>query len=91
MTLLTVTRTSKFKRDVKKVLSRGKDPEKLKRIIVKLMSGEPLPARNHDHRLIGNFKGTRECHIDPDWLLIYTVSKTDLRLERTGTHSELFE
>ena len=88
----TFSRTSQFKKDVKLAGKRGKDLEKLKTVLDLLISGEELPAQYKDHPLRGNFSGSRDCHIEPDWLLIYTLTDKDshLRLERTGTHSDLF-
>lgn len=85
-----IVRTSQFKRDVKKALRRRKDPEKLKTVIRKLIAGKPLPAKYRDHRLKGNYRDCRECHIEGDWLLIYRVQGKELHLVRTGTHSDLF-
>ena len=62
----------------------------LKDIIGMLRIPEPLPPKNRDHSLIGNYAGYRECHIQPDWLLIYQQSETELLLYRTGTHADLF-
>jgi len=83
-------RTTQFKRDVKLMQKRHKNMEKLKDVIEKLLNDEPLPIKMHDHPLLGNYKGTRECHLEPDWLLIYSLSNDALRLERTGSHSDLF-
>ena len=89
--MLEVERTTQFKRDVKLAEKRGKPMEKLKSIILNLVNQEALPARVRDHALKGNYKGTRECHIEPDWLLIYTLLENVVRLERTGTHADLFD
>ena len=69
-----------------------KDLSKLNKVILKLISGEELPQKNRDHSLTGNYKGFRECHISPDWLLIYSRETTVkiVTLIRTGTHSDLF-
>lgn len=67
-----------------------KSPDKLKKIIVMLENEEPLPPKNRDHNLKGNYQDCRECHIEPDWLLIYMVEGEVLRLVRTGSHSNLF-
>ena len=85
--------TSKFKKDVKLLKKQGKNIEKLYEIINILASGEELDAKYRDHNLIGNYKGYRECHIEPDWLLIYKVRENILilTLSRTGSHSELFK
>lgn len=83
--------TSQFRRDVKKLKKQGKDFEKLKALIIALVSGVPLEARYRDHALIGPWKGSRDCHIEPDWLLIYRLEPERLFLERTGSHSDLFK
>ncbi|MBL7163794.1 MAG: type II toxin-antitoxin system YafQ family toxin [Anaerolineales bacterium] len=85
-----IQRTSQFKRDVKRMKKRGADFSTFKEIIRKLATGEKLEARYRDHLLIGQYKGSRECHIKPDWLLIYEVTESELVLIRTGTHSDLF-
>ena len=79
-----------FKKDVKSAQKRGYDIGKLKAVIDILSSGRQLPAKNHDHILTGNLKGYRECHIEPDWLLIYRIKENELLLSATGTHSDLF-
>lgn len=88
----TIKPTSKFQKDLKRVQKRGYDINLLKEIIVKLSNGEPLPSKNRDHNLSGNYSNCRECHITPDWLLIYEVYEEELYLylTRTGTHSDLF-
>jgi mRNA interferase YafQ len=68
----------------------GKELEKLKRVLETLVEGERLGARYRDHVLVGQYTGTRECHIEPDWLLIYELGETDIVLIRTGSHSDLF-
>ena len=84
--------TSKFQKDLKRAKRRGYDIALLTSIIKMLAAGEPLPAKNKDHDLSGDYVGCRECHITPDWLLIYEVDREDLilYLTRTGTHSDLF-
>lgn len=91
--MLTPQETAKFKKDLKRIQKRGKDLGKLKAIISTLCSEEALPDKNRDHTLSGNWKGYRECHIEPDWLLIYVVDADEkiLYLARTGTHSDLFD
>ena len=81
---------TQFKKDVKAVKKRGKDLSKLKYIVMELINERTLDPLYKDHPLVGNYKGDRECHIEPDWLLIYTVIGRDLILVRTGAHSELF-
>ena len=85
-----VSQTAQFVRDIKRMRRRGKDLEKLKGIVRHLTAGEVLDARHRDHPLRGEWKNCRDCHIEPDWVLIYTANETSLRLERTGTHSDLF-
>ncbi|MEE0211118.1 MAG: type II toxin-antitoxin system YafQ family toxin [Negativibacillus sp.] len=84
--------TSKFQKDLKRIQKRGFDLSLLTAVIKKLAAGEPLPEKNRDHLLSGNFSGCRECHIAPDWLLIYELDGENLflYLTRTGTHSDLF-
>lgn len=83
--------TSTFKKDYKKAKKRGQDLQKLLAVIELLMNETPLPDVYKDHSLRGNFAGLRDCHIEPDWILLYAVEKGQLVLYRTGTHSELFK
>lgn len=85
-----LSQTKQFKKDVKRLQKRGKDLSKIMAVIEHLMTKKPLPLKNRDHQLSGNWSGHRDCHIEPDWLLIYKTSTDELRLERTGTHSDLF-
>ena len=85
-----IIRTNRFEKDVKKMKKRGKSFGKFKEIIITLAKGLPLAPKYKDHKLVGNYMGTRECHIEPDWLLIYEASEEELILVRTGTHSDLF-
>ncbi len=85
-----ITQTSQFKKDIKKQQKRGKDLIKLKEVINRLVAGAPLLPRNKDHALTGNWTGWRDCHLEPDWLLIYKLSEDELILGRTGTHADLF-
>ena len=82
--------TGQFKRDVKLAQKRGKDLDKLKRVIALLLSGAPLPRDLGDHPLKGEWKPSRDLHIEPDWVLIYCVEGDAVRFERTGTHADLF-
>lgn len=82
--------SSQFKRDLKLCGKRGYDISRLTEILVELQTGNSLPEQNRDHPLVGNWIPKRECHIDPDWLLIYETTTTEVRLARTGTHSDLF-
>ena len=79
-----------FRKDLKRIRKRGKDIEKLKNTVQILSLGGLLPPPYRDHALTGNFKGFRECHLEPDWLLIYQLTQTHLILVRTGSHSDLF-
>ena len=90
--MYTVKPTTRFQKDLKRVQKRGYDLSLLTAVIKKLAAGEPLPEQNKDHELSGNFVGCRECHITPDWLLIYEIADDELilYLTRTGTHSDLF-
>ena len=89
--MLKPTYNRQFEKDLKKMLKRGKASDKIKLVIQKLVREEPLEVRYRDHKLVGNYKGRRECHVEPDWLLIYKVTAEEIILERTGTHSDLFE
>ena len=82
--------TNSFAKDIKLAQKRGKNIDKLKKIIELLVNKEPIPQKYRDHNLVGNFIGRRECHIEPDWLLIYKIDKDEIIFERTGTHSDLF-
>ena len=84
--------TSLFKKDLKTVKKRGYDIQLLNDVVDTLAMGLPLDEKYKDHKLIGNYQGCRECHITPDWLLIYEISEEELilYLTRTGTHSDLF-
>ena len=82
--------TNRFKKDLQRMIKRGNDPEKIKKVIDQLLNMEPLPSKYHNHKLSGNWSGRFECHIEPDWLLIYIIKENKLIAERTGTHSDLF-
>lgn len=82
--------TTKFKKDLKTVEKRNLDMELLKAVIKKLCLEEILPEKNKDHNLSGEWSGCRECHISPDWLLIYQIGNGIIVFERTGSHSDLF-
>lgn len=88
-----IEQTTQFKKDIKLAKKRHLPLEPLKEIVALLANGEQLPEKNKDHALQGNFTGYRECHIQPDWLLIYRIEDDVLvlTLTRTGTHSDLFE
>lgn len=85
-----LAQTAQFKKDIKKQIKRGKDPAKVTQVVQLLMSGKSLSPRCKNHPLSGNWKGRWDCHIEPDWVLIYRMLDDELRLERTGTHSDLF-
>ena len=91
-TKYTVKVTSTFKKDYKQAIKRNLPIELLEGVITKLANGESLPEKNRDHALSGNWNGHRECHILPDWLLVYRIENDVLvlTLARTGTHSDLF-
>lgn len=86
------TSTSRFRKEVRLAVKRGKDLARLDEAIRLLLRGEPLPSRLRDHQLAGEMKGYRECHLEPDWLLVYRLSPDGkiLELARIGTHSDLF-
>jgi mRNA interferase YafQ len=86
-----VRRSSQFKRDVKRQVKRGKKLSTLMFVVKLLAESRTMPDRYRDHSLLGGYRGTRECHIEPDWLLIYEVSDEELVLIRTGSHADLFE
>jgi mRNA interferase YafQ len=88
--VLIVKRTTQFKRDFKRVVRRGKSVTKFRFVVNELASEQSLGRKYCDHILSGRYHCSRECHIEPDWLLIYTLSEKSLCLERTGSHSDLF-
>jgi len=83
--------TNQFEKDLNKAKKQGKDLEKLKEIMSLLLNQMPLPPNNKDHKLSGNYSYHRECHLSPDWLLIYKATKVEIIFERMGSHSELFK
>lgn len=90
--MLTLIITTQFKKDLKRIRKRGLDLNSLKFVLDTLQKQEALPLKYRDHALVGNYRGFRECHIESDWLLIYTISNEKLILTaaRTGSHSDLF-
>ena len=90
--MLTIKYQSTFKKDYKRIKKRGYDTRLLEKVITILAEGKPLPLEYRDHALSGDYSGCRECHIAPDWLLVYEIVERDLilYLTRTGTHSDLF-
>ncbi len=87
----TILYSGQFKKDFKRMERRGGDMKKLRAVIERLVSEEELEARYKDHPLQGDFAGVRDCHIQADWILIYAIVGDELRLIRTGTHSDLFK
>jgi len=83
--------TKQFEKDLKRCKRRGKNLDKFKILARTLISGKPLDAMHRDHKLVGNYVGRRDCHIESDWILIYKLDGQRLIFERTGTHSDLFK
>lgn len=90
MSLLEITYQTSFMRDMKRVRKRGYRMNKLKQVIALLARGDRLPRHYRDHALKGHYADHRECHIEPDWLLIYRKTHRTICLVRTGTHADLF-
>lgn len=90
--MLDIQYEKSFKKDYKRMLKRGCNPQNLQDVLSFLVNQQPLPEKYRDHNLSGNYTGYRECHIEPDWLLIYKIfnDKLVLVLTRTGSHSDLF-
>jgi mRNA interferase YafQ len=88
--MLKLNSSTKFKRDLKLCTKRHYNMELLEDAINTLRIPAPLPPQNKDHGLSGNHANERECHIEPDWLLVYRINDNELYLVRTGTHSDLF-
>lgn len=88
--MLSILRKKKFEKDIERAKRRGNDLNKIKEAIACLVMQTPLPKHYKDHSLKGEFSDCRECHIEPDWLLIYCINGDDLILMRTGSHSDLF-
>ena len=90
--MLKVVPSKQFRKDIERAAKRGLDAELLNDVVQTLASEQPLDKKYKDHALTGRYKGFRECHVQPDWLLVYRVEKDILRLFlfRTGTHSDLF-
>ncbi len=86
-----VVQTSQFKKDIKLLKKRGKDLSKIGDVIRLLAADKALEEKNRDHALIGKWSGSRDCHIEPDWILIYRNEPDALFLERSGSHSDLFK
>ena len=84
--------SNRFRKDLKTAIRRGRNVDLLEKVVNRLAAGEPLDEVHRDHPLIGDYAGFRECHIQPDWLLVYRIREEELLLllVRTGTHSDLF-
>lgn len=91
--MLEIRYSTRFKKDYKVLIKRGYNPHLLEEVLQILIQEEPLPQKYKDHPLSGNYDGHRECHITPDWLIIYKIEhqQLTLTLTRTGTHSDLFK
>ena len=89
--MLKIVPKSQFKRDLRLCKRRGKNINSLNKIIQLLQEQKPLPTKTRDHQLTGSMADYRDCHIEPDWILLYQVIDEDLILVRTGTHSDLFK
>lgn len=86
-----LSQSNQFLKDIKKMRKRGKDMGKLQSVVTQLANNESLHPKHRDHPLMGEWNNCRDCHIDPDWILIYYADSNTLRLERTGSHSDLFK
>ena len=88
-----IIQTNQFKKDLKRVKRQGKDLTRLEKVVDMLSAGKTLPLKYNNHTLKGNFNGIYNCHIEPDWLLLYKIYNDQLILEltRTGSHSNLFD
>ncbi len=85
-----IRRAKQFKKDVKRMLKRGKELEQVLVVVQELAEGRPLAKQYSDHPLKGQYTGKRDCHLAPDWILIYAVEDDELILYRTGSHADLF-
>jgi mRNA interferase YafQ len=89
--MFTKRTSNQFERDYVKQYKRSKDISKLDKVMKLILTGKPLPQKYKDHPLKGNWQGYRECHIEPNWLLVYKPEETEVLFERTGTHPDLFK
>lgn len=89
--MLRAVTTNQFEKDVKLAKKRGRDLNRIFHLMQLLLNEETIPAKHRDHSLSGNYANRRECHIEPDWLLIYKLGNEEIIFERTGTHSDLFK
>jgi mRNA interferase YafQ len=88
--MLRIIRRSKFERDIEKIKKRGKSMDKFKEVVTLLVNEMTLPIKYRNHKLVGDYQGHWECHIEPDWLLVYQKTASEIILTRTGSHSDLF-
>ena len=90
--MLDIVASNRFRKDLKAAIKRGYNIALLAQVVDRLAAGKPLEEKHRDHLLTGDYGGFRECHITPDWLLVYQIRETELILflSRTGTHSDLF-
>ncbi|HHS8465339.1 TPA: type II toxin-antitoxin system YafQ family toxin [Legionella pneumophila] len=89
--MLRAVTTNQFEKDIKLAKKRGKNLNKIFHLMQLLLNEDAIPLKHHDHSLSGNYVNRRECHIEPDWLLIYKLGTGEIIFERTGTHSDLFK
>lgn len=89
--MLYVKESSQYKKDFERAIRQGKKLELLEKVLILLLNRQKLPLQYHDHKLSSNYQDFRECHIQPDWLLIYCIEGDTLFLARLGSHSELFK
>ena len=89
--MLAIRYTTQAKKDIRKLARQGKDVTKLASVLNDIAAGKELPAKIRDHVLTGNYTGYRECHIEPDWILIYRIESDLIQLIRTGSHTDLFK
>lgn len=83
--------TRRFQKDVRLAEKRGKDIESMRKVIASLLEGKPLEAKHREHKLHGDYEDCRECHVQPNWLVVYRIVGSELHFLRTGTHADLFE
>lgn len=86
-----LSQSNQFLKDIKRMMKQGKNVKKLQSVVKKLASNEKLLPKHNDHSLKGELKNYRDCHIEPDWILLYFSDVNNLHLERTGSHSDLFK
>jgi mRNA interferase YafQ len=89
--MLKFRNTKQFRKDLKRMMKSGKDVNKFREVAEKLIHEVPLERQYQDHKLMGKYKGRRECHLEPDWLLIYFIKEDTVIFVRTGTHADLFK